>query len=153
MLINFQAFDCSLDALIAGAPAQIALKVRPDSGLFRVGIVFKKGINIDDHAGCAVTALETIVRHKSLFEGLVFYPFDGGDPTSDGLDRKHQAGFDRYAVELHGAGAAVAVFATEFGSGQAGLLPDDLGQGGGGVEFHAALFTIKDLFRRDDVVC
>ena len=46
-----------------------------------------------------------------------------------GLDREHQAGADRLAVEDDGAGAADAVLAADMGAGLAAVVADRVDQG------------------------
>ncbi len=53
---------------------------------------------------------------------------DGADLAPLGLDREHQAGAHRVAVDQHGAGAADAVLAAEMGAGEAAVLAERVGE-------------------------
>ena len=54
--------------------------------------------------------------------------FDRADMETVDLNRQRQAGSRRDAVDLHGAGAAYAVFATDMRSGEAQLMPQKISQ-------------------------
>ena len=50
--------------------------------------------------------------------------FDGGHCAAIGLGCQNRAAFDRFAVEVHGAGAATRCVATNVGASQFGLFAD-----------------------------
>src|SRR5262245_24549431 len=54
--------------------------------------------------------------------------FDGLDAAALALDRQHEAGELRLAVEQHGAGAALAELAAVLGAGEREVLAQDLEQ-------------------------
>jgi hypothetical protein len=51
-----------------------------------------------------------------------------GDLMPIGLNRQHQAGADRPAVELHRAGAAHPVLAADMGTSQPEFMPQKIAQ-------------------------
>ena len=65
-----------------------------------------------DHASAAITALECLGIEKGLLHwmqlAVLGETFDGGDLTTSGAERGHQARMDRLAVEPHRTGAAIA---------------------------------------------
>ena len=54
--------------------------------------------------------------------------FDGADCLASRLDREHQAGAHRLAVDDHGASAADAVLAADMGAGLAAIVADGVDQ-------------------------
>jgi hypothetical protein len=65
-----------------------------------------------DHASAAITALECLSIEKGLLHwmqlAVLGETFDGGDLTTGGSERRHQARMDRLAVEPNRTGAAIA---------------------------------------------
>src|SRR5262249_12506723 len=65
-----------------------------------------------DHAGSAVAALEALRVVEGLLQrmelSLVRQALDGRDPAPLGTEGRYQAGMERLAVAMDGAGAAVA---------------------------------------------
>src|SRR5258708_12624343 len=54
--------------------------------------------------------------------------FDGRDRGSICHDRENRAGFDGLAVDIDGAGAALRRVATDMGSGEAEIVPQQMDQ-------------------------
>ena len=54
--------------------------------------------------------------------------FDGGDLRPIGLTDEHGAGFHRLAVDIDGAGAAMARLATDMRAGEFQMLPEKMDQ-------------------------
>ncbi|MGY3427515.1 hypothetical protein ACVWZW_008019 [Bradyrhizobium sp. F1.13.4] len=54
--------------------------------------------------------------------------FDRGDAGAVGLSRQHGAGFDRLAVHMDDAGAALAGVAADMGSGEVEVVAQQLNQ-------------------------
>ncbi len=69
---------------------------------------------------------------EGLLQRVQFLPvgqaFDGLHRRAVGLDRQLGAGFDRPAVDQHGAGAAQAGFAADVGTGQAEVVAQEMHQ-------------------------
>jgi hypothetical protein len=51
-----------------------------------------------------------------------------GDLMPIGLNREHQAGADRFTVELHRAGPANPMLAADMGTGQPQFMPQEIAQ-------------------------
>ena len=104
------AFPCDriLDGAIAGAAAQIAFQRTRTIGALRLG----ERSGGHDHAGCAEAALKALRVEKRLLHRMQFVAgreaFDGGDLAAFGAKRRHQARMHRLAVQIDGAGAAIA---------------------------------------------
>jgi hypothetical protein len=116
------------DVLVAGTPAEVALDALADLVLAGVRVVLQQVDRRHDHAGRTEAALEPV----HLVEGLlhrVQLALRRGDP----LDRRHLAAVGLHgedgaalhglAVEVDGAGAAVAGVAADDGADLPQLLP------------------------------
>jgi hypothetical protein len=83
----------------------------------------EQGVGGNEEAGGADAALEGGVFEERLLEGVegitVGEAFDGGDGLAGGLDAEDEAGGDDAVAEFDGAGAAVAIAAAFFGTGEA----------------------------------
>src|ERR1700687_1669711 len=54
------------DVLIAGAPAQVSGEPFANIGLARIRLVFQQRVRCEQHAGCAVAALQTMLIPEAL---------------------------------------------------------------------------------------
>ncbi len=76
----------------------------------------------DDQPGCAEPALHRAGLQEGLLDGVQLAPvgqsLDRGDLPAGRLAGRDQAGADRLAVEVDGAGAALALLAGVLGPGQ-----------------------------------
>ncbi len=101
-----------VDAVIAGAAAQIALQ-HARQVLARLLIEGRGG---HDHAGGAEAALKGLRIEKGLLHGVQLAvtgeALDGRDRAPFGAKGRHQAAMERHAVQPHGAGAAIALVAA-----------------------------------------
>ena len=97
-----------VDRPIAGAAAEVALQRVRQIGLLRVGQRHRR----HDHAGGAEAALEGLRIVKRLLHRMQFavrgQPLDRGDLATFASERRHQTGMEGLAVDMHGAGAAIA---------------------------------------------
>src|SRR5690349_9724531 len=76
---------------------------------------------------------------------------DRGDLAAVGLHREHRARLHRLAVEVHGAGAAVAGVAAHVGPGHAEILADEVHEQKARFDFglaHRAVDGHADLVHR-----
>ncbi len=101
-----------VDAVIAGAAAQIALEhTRQVLPLLTV-----EGGRGHDHAGGAEAALKGLRIEKGLLQGVQLavlrQPLDGRHLAPGGAEGRHQARVEWLAVDMDGAGAAIALVAT-----------------------------------------
>jgi hypothetical protein len=82
----------------------------------------------DDLARCAEAALERVRADERIDQGMVAEPFDRCHlARADGVDER-DAREHRHAVQLDGAGAAVALAAGDLRAGQAEVLAQGLRQ-------------------------
>src|SRR6266581_9432713 len=115
--------DRSADALIRAATANIARHGGVDVVIRRLRRVLQQRRRRHDLAGLAVAALHHLQLQPRLLQGRALRRLadrlDRGDRTiADVVDRS-LTGADRLAVEMHGAGAAKRLAATELGPGHA----------------------------------
>ena len=98
------------DRAIAGTAADVALERVRQVGLVR--LVERGGRRGHQHAGGAVTALEGLRVVKGLLHRVQFavlgQTFDGRDLAPLGAKGGDQAGMERFAVDMHRTGAAIA---------------------------------------------
>jgi hypothetical protein len=108
---------------IGAAAAEIAGHVFADL-VIRAGVTLANaGDRRHDLAGRAVAALEGVLFEEGGLHGMQRAirpgkPLHGGDGAAVSLSGKRQAGQHALAVDMHGAGAALALVATLLGAGQ-----------------------------------
>jgi hypothetical protein len=112
------------DVLVAGAAAEVAVEAVADFVVCRVRVALDDLFGNHDHAGGAEAALEGVLGPESFLHGVELAfgggeAFDGEDACAIGLDGKHAAAFDGFAVEFDGAGSAEAGLAAHVGTGEA----------------------------------
>jgi hypothetical protein len=111
------------DFLVARAAAQVAFQAALDAG--RVGmLVFRQQVvGLHHHARRAEAALHRAVFDEGFAQRfaarLVGEPLDGDDIAPGTIDGEHQAGVQRHAIDLDGAGAAFTFAAAVLGAGEA----------------------------------
>ena len=92
----------------------------------------------EDHPWRAETALQPVTFPERLLDRVQFaiagQALDRGDFGTVRLNRQHRAGFDGFAVEQHGAGAAQGGFTSDVGSSQLALVPQEMDQEGAGFD-------------------
>ena len=122
------------DVLVAGATAQIAGHADPHFGFGRVGVVLQEAVGAHQHARCAKAALQAVLFVKAVLQRVqhaaVGQAFDGFDFAALALHGEVGAGFHRLAVNVHGAGAAVAGFAADVGTGEVHFFTQKVNQQG-----------------------
>src|SRR5262249_17095784 len=121
------------DALVAGAPAEVARDRDPHLLLGGVRIVAQEFEQGGQHAGRAEAALQAmVVAERFLKRGQLLVvrrdPLDREDLVPVRLHGEHQAGAGRLAVEQDGAGTAHAMLAAEMGAGEAERVTDEIRQ-------------------------
>src|SRR5262249_50118104 len=77
--------------------------------------------------------------------------FDGLDPMTVGLDREHEAGAHRVAVEQHGARPADAVLAADMSSGEVEIVAQEVAQQKTGLDLAPMDFPVH-LDRNGDAL-
>ncbi len=120
------------DVLVAGAAAEVGRQHVEQLVVADVRIVLQRVRRQHQEARRAEAALQAVVIDEGLLQRMqrlaIGEPFDGADLPAVGLDREHQAGADRLAVEDDGAGAADAVLAADMGAGLAAVVADRIDQ-------------------------
>src|SRR5205085_11009373 len=106
-----------------GAAAQIALEAVADFRLGGAGIIGEELLGGHDHAGRAVSALESVLVPERFLYGIelavVGQTFDGEHFAAIGLHGENSAALDGLSVEHDGAGAAYGRFAPDVRAGKA----------------------------------
>src|SRR5580658_4502911 len=99
-----------------------------------------------DLAGGAVAALEAVVGEECGLRGAEVIggaeAFDSGDLGALRGDGEGEAGVDTAAVHEDGTGAALAVIATLFASGEVEVLAEEIEQRGAGVDGEGSLLFV-----------
>src|SRR6202022_1879615 len=111
------------DIVVAGAAADIALKLVPDSVLVELAAIPVDDIDRrHDHARRAKTALQSVIVAERGLHRMQYVPLrdtlDSGGIGAVGLSDQHRAGFDRPAIDMHDTGAALAGIAADRGAVQ-----------------------------------
>src|SRR6266852_5613047 len=138
------------DVLITGAAAEIAFELFANGVLAEIVALAVDDINRGhDHAGRAEAALQAMMLAERLLHRMQRRAVGG--KTLDGLDllpvshdRERGAGFDRLAVEMHDAGAALRGVAADMGAGQPQILAQKLHQQGAGVDVGVDGIAVHD---------
>src|SRR5258707_5473035 len=105
------------DVHVARAAAQVPADGLADLLLARILVAYEERARGHQHARRAEAALQTVLLGEALLHRMelaaLLQALDRGDLRAVGLHREHGAGFDRLAVEVHRAGAAVARIAAD----------------------------------------
>jgi hypothetical protein len=116
---------------------------------------FDQGHRRHDLAGRTEAALETVMVDEGLLDRVqriaVRQPLDGRDLTAVDGGGKHHAGIHPPAIEVDGAGAALAEIAALLGAGEAEPLAQGVEQGDACVHRQAMLVPV-DADRNVDLV-
>ncbi len=128
--------DGSDDVGVGSAAADVAVHGVLDVVVGGADVFFENGHGGHDLAGGAVAALVAVVLDEGGLHGVevagLADAFDGGDLVGGG--RVHEgeghAGVDASAVDVDGAGSALAVVAALLGAGQVEVLAQAVEQGG-----------------------
>src|SRR5262245_13964412 len=107
---------------VPGAPAQIAGDPVTNLLLRGVTVLAEQGGRGHQHPGDAETALGHAVTDERVLQrmerAVSTQPLDGPDRTTASLHGQHETARDRLAVEMDGAGAAIAGAAAFLGADQ-----------------------------------
>src|SRR5499427_3573758 len=140
---------------VARASAEIARDAVADLLLARLRMLGDEGGRGHEDAGDAEAALGHAVADEGVLQRMedtvVAEAFDGGDGTPARLHGKHEAARHRLAIEMHGAGAAVAGAAALLGPSEAEVLSKCVEQRLVGLHEHLDGLAVdrgaQDLFR------
>src|SRR5262249_23921452 len=119
------------DVVVAGAAADIALELVAYRRLVELAAIAMYDVDRGhDHARSAEAALQAMIVAERRLHRMQLVAlgnaFDGRDAGSCGLSRKHGAGFDRPAIDMHDTGAALAGIAADIGAGQVQMIAQEL---------------------------
>src|SRR4051794_9282035 len=122
------------DALVTGAPAQVAGQAGADLLVARVRVRLEERRGGHDEPGGTETTLEAVALpegplHRGQGLGVRGQPLDRGDLRILHLDAQHQAGTNCLPVDEDGAGTADAVLAAEVCAGQPEVFAQGVGEG------------------------
>ena len=123
------------DPLIPGAAAQVAGELLADLLLVGVRSTAQERLGRHQEPGGAEAALQRVVlaegalQRRQLAVGAG-QPFNGQQRAAISLDGEHQAGADRFAVELDRAGATDAVLAPDVRPRQSRVMADEVREQG-----------------------
>ena len=110
------------DVLITGAAAQIAIELCAHRVLVWIRMLFNQLKRIHHHARRAKAALQTVMLAKRGLHRVQVAvgaadTLDGGDVHALRLHGENIARFNRTAIQMHGAGAALAGVAADVRAG------------------------------------
>jgi hypothetical protein len=102
----------------------------PDLVLGRLGIALEELRRGHDHARRAEPALQPVLLPEGVLDrvqlAVLGHAFDRGDLRAVGLDGQHGAGLHRLAIQMDGAGAALARVAAHVRAREPGQLADEV---------------------------
>ena len=117
---------------VAGATTQIAFQCLGDLRAVGLRIPLEQLHSGQDHAGRAVTTLQTVAFPKPFLHGMQFavfgQPFDGCQFATIRLHGEDRARLDRLSVEQNGARAADARLATHVRAGEPAVVAQEMDQ-------------------------
>src|SRR5262249_55618601 len=119
------------DVLITGAAAEIPGDAETDLVLARIWVLLEQAIGTHDHARRAVAALQPVHFAEAFLQRVQRavgrgHAFDGEEIAALRLHGEHGAGFDRSAVEIDRAGAAMAGVAADMRAGQVQVFAQEM---------------------------
>src|SRR5215204_6265731 len=136
------------DVLVAGAAAEIAFDGVADLVVGGIRVLRQQVDGGHDHAGRAEPALETVLLPERGLHRVeliaVSEALDRLDLRPVRLDGEHGARLDRPAVDMDGAGAALAGVAADMRPGQVEVLPQRLDEESPGLDIELPWRPIDD---------
>ena len=116
--------------MVAGAAADITFEPFPDFLFARVRVILYQIEGAHHHARRAEAALEAVILAKGFLHRMqgvaVGHSLDRGHFGSIALCRQNSTAFQRLAIFMDDAGAALAGVATNMGTGQPKMLTEKL---------------------------
>src|SRR5262245_55256021 len=139
---------------VPGAPAQIAGDPVANFLLRGVTVLVQQGGRRHQHPGDAKPTLRDAVTDERVLQrverGVLPQPLDGSDRVASRLHRQHETACDRFAVEMDGAGAAIAGAAAFFGADEPEIFAERVQQRFVRPDEHLDRFVVdgatQDLF-------
>src|SRR6266478_8396286 len=134
------------DIVVARAAAEVALELMANLVFRRLGVALNELCRRHDHARGAEPALQAVLLPEAFLDGVELavlgHPFDGPDLGAVGLHRQHGTGLHRLAVEMDGAGAALARVAPHVRAGQPRQLADEVDEQQPRLDFMGVLDAV-----------
>jgi hypothetical protein len=132
---------------VTGASAQITLDGMRDVLARRRRIALQQLHPRQDHAGRAITALQTVAFPESFLHRMqlpvVGQSFDGGDLGPICLHGEERARLHCLAVHQHGARAAERGFAADVRAGEVAVLAKEMNEQGAWLDFALSLHSVN----------
>jgi len=128
-------FDGGDDAVIGAAAADVAVHMGDDLCAGWLGILLQQSRCLHDLTRLAIAALGNLLGNPGLLQRVARVrrqAFDGGDLLAAEIRHLHAARAGRFAVDMHGAGAALGDAAPELCPGELEMLtqhPEEWGIG------------------------
>src|SRR6478672_10825339 len=136
------------DVLIARTATEVSLDRVADLVVGRIGVARQQVDRGHDHARGAEAALQSVLLPEGRLHRVeliaVGKALDGLDLRAVGLDGEHRARLDRPAIDVDGAGAALAGVAADVGAGQVEILPQRLDEESPGLDVELVGCAIDD---------
>src|SRR5258705_12325535 len=118
------------DVVVAGAAAEVAFQLVADVGLGGLGVALEELGRGHDHPRRAEAALQAVLLPEPFLDrvelAVLRHPLDGRDLGAVDLHREERARLHRLAVQVNGAGAALAGVAPDMSPGETGELPAEV---------------------------
>ena len=144
------------DILVARAAAQISSDAEADFFFSRIWILFEQAMGPHNHAGGAEAALEAVHLAEAFLQGShcsigISHALNCRHIRALGLHRKHGTGFDRLAIEVDRANAAMGRFTADMGSREGKVLAQEMHQQS--ARFAQAIHVLAIYFEFDVNFC
>src|SRR5512144_1676335 len=119
------------DVLVARAAAEVTGNAEADLLFAGTGVLLQQPVGAHDHTGCTEAALQAVHLAEAFLQSMqcavgVGHAFDGADVGAGRLHREHGARLHRSAVEVDGAGSAMAGVAADMRAGEIELLSQEV---------------------------
>src|SRR3989442_6331117 len=136
-ILAAQASGCQLDGFVdldvAGAAAEVARQRLFDLVTRRTRARRQERLGGEEKRRCAIAALCRAQLGERFLERMerptLRHALDRLDPVAGAGEAEHETGEDRYAIDEHGAGTALAQLAAVFRAREPQVLPQHLEQG------------------------
>src|SRR6266542_5975769 len=134
------------DVVVAGAAAEVAFQPVADLGLRRPRRALEELGGRHDHARRAEAALQAVLFPEAFLDrmqlAVLGHALDGLHLRALALDGQERTGLHRQAVDVHGAGAALAGVAAHVGAGEPRELPDVVDEEEAGLDVVGILHAV-----------
>lgn len=139
--------DGFANALVGAAAADVAAHGVVDIGIGGMGFFREQSRRGHDLAGLAIAALRNIFLDPGTLDGMapiLGETFDGGDFFAGNVGDGQHARARGFAVDVHGASAALHDAASEFRAGHVQGVAQDPEERHVGADVHGLGFSVQD---------